>query len=117
MGKKKANIFIYVILCILTVVVLYPLYFIVLNSFKGKFYISKQPFELPKGELFAGLTNYTNGLETGLIEAAGWSFFITIVSVVLIIFFTSMTAYYVTRVKGKTTSCLLPLSHSKLSSM
>ena len=70
MGKKKANIFIYVILCILTVVVLYPLYFIVLNSFKGKFYISKQPFELPKGELFAGLTNYTNGLEqTGLIEA------------------------------------------------
>ena len=107
MGKKKANIFIYVILCILTVVVLYPLYFIVLNSFKGKFYISKQPFELPKGELFAGLTNYTNGLEqTGLIEAAGWSFFITIVSVVLIIFFTSMTAYYVTRVKGKTTSVL-----------
>lgn len=54
MGKKKANIFIYVILGILTVVVLYPLYFIVLNSFKGKFYISKQPFELPKGELFAG---------------------------------------------------------------
>lgn len=107
MGKKKANIFIYVILGILTVVVLYPLYFIVLNSFKGKFYISKQPFELPKGELFAGLTNYTNGLEqTGLIEAAGWSFFITIVSVVLIIFFTSMTAYYVTRVKGKTTSVL-----------
>ena len=88
MGKKKANIFIYVILGILTVVV-------------------KQPFELPKGELFAGLTNYTNGLEqTGLIEAAGWSFFITIVSVVLIIFFTSMTAYYVTRVKGKTTSVL-----------
>ena len=45
MGKKKANIFIYVILGILTVVVLYPLYFIVLNSFKGKFYISKQPFD------------------------------------------------------------------------
>ena len=77
MGKKKANIFIYVILGILTVVVLYPLYFIVLNSFKGKFYISKQPFELPKGELFAGLTNYTNGLEqkSGLIEANfRWSF-------------------------------------------
>lgn len=107
MGKKKSNILIYVILCVLTVVVLYPLYFIVLNSFKGKFYISKQPFKLPTGELFAGLTNYTNGLEqTGLIEAAGWSFFITIVSVVLIIFFTSMTAYYVTRVKGKTSSAL-----------
>ena len=91
----------------LSLLMLVPFAMIVLNSFKGKFYISKQPFELPKGELFAGLTNYTNGLEqTGLIEAAGWSFFITIVSVVLIIFFTSMTAYYVTRVKGKTTSVL-----------
>ena len=32
MGKKKANIFIYVILGILTVVVLYPLYFILLKE-------------------------------------------------------------------------------------
>ena len=56
MGKKKANIFIYVILCILTVVVLYPLYFIVLNSFKGKFYISKQPFELPKDHPAASIS-------------------------------------------------------------
>ncbi len=107
MVKKKGNVFIYIILCVLTVVVLFPLYFIVLNSFKGKFYISKQPFDLPTGELFAGLTNYINGLEkTGLLQAAGWSFFITILSVALIILFTSMTAYYLVRVKGKTTSIL-----------
>ena len=107
MGKKKANIFIYVILGILTVVVLYPLYFIVLNSFKGKFYISKQPFELPKGELFAGLTNYTNGLEqTGLIEAARMVLFHNDRFRGTDHLFTSMTAYYVTRVKGKTTSVL-----------
>lgn len=37
MGKKKANIFIYVILGILTVVVLYPLYFIVLILLKENF--------------------------------------------------------------------------------
>ena len=94
MVKKKGNVFIYIILCVLTVVVLFPLYFIVLNSFKGKFYISKQPFDLPTGELFAGLTNYINGLEkTGHLQAAGWSFFNTILSVALIILFTSMTAY------------------------
>ncbi len=107
MEKKKSNILITIVLCVLTVVVLFPLYFILMNSFKGKFYISKQPFVLPKGELFAGITNYVNGLEkTGLIEAAGWSFFITIVSVALIILFTSMTAYYLTRVKSKPSSLI-----------
>lgn len=107
MEKKKLNILITIVLCVLTVVVLFPLYFILMNSFKGKFYISKQPFVLPKGELFAGITNYVNGLEqTGLIEAAGWSFFITIVSVALIILFTSMTAYYLTRVKSKPSSLI-----------
>ncbi len=48
-----------------------------------------------------------NGLtKTGLLSAAGWSFFITIISVALIILFTSMTAYYITRVKSKVTSML-----------
>ena len=107
MEKKKSNILITIVLCVLTVAVLFPLYFILMNSFKGKFYISKQPIVLPKGELFAGITNYVNGLEqTGLIEAAGWSFFITIVSVALIILFTSMTAYYLTRVKSKPSSLI-----------
>ena len=36
----------------------------------------------------------------------GWSFFITILSVAVIILFTSMTAYYITRVKSKVTSVL-----------
>ena len=48
-----------------------------------------------------------NGLvKTGLLSAIGWSFFITIVSVLLIILFTSMTAYYITRVKTKLTQAL-----------
>ncbi|MGL4912704.1 MAG: carbohydrate ABC transporter permease, partial [Romboutsia sp.] len=38
------------------------------------------------------------------LSAMGWSFFITITSVIVIIFFTSMTAYYITRVKSKITS-------------
>lgn len=104
---KTVNAFIFVLLCAFTVVVLYPLFFIVNNSFKGKFFISKDPFSLPTGETFAGLGNYVNGLiKTGLLSAIGWSFFITIVSVVLIILFTSMTAYYITRVKTRLTQVL-----------
>ncbi len=105
--KKVVNIIIFLVLCALTVIFLYPLFFILVNSFKGKFYISSNPFALPTEQTFSGLTNYTNGLlRTGLINAIGYSFFITIVSVVMIIFFSSMTAYYISRVRGVITSIL-----------
>ena len=105
--KSTGNTIIFIILCALVVVFLYPIMFIVINSFKGKFFISQNPFALPTAETFAGLTNYINGLEkTGFFSAMGWSFFITILSVAVIIFFTSMTAYYITRVKSKATNVL-----------
>ena len=105
--KRASNTFIFIILCALVVVFLYPIIFIVINSFKGKFFISENPFVLPTAQTFSGLTNYINGLErTGFFSAMGWSFFITILSVAVIIFFTSMTAYYITRVKSKGTNVL-----------
>ena len=105
--KKTGNSIIFLILCALVVVFLAPILFIVINSFKGKFFISDNPFAFPTPETFVGITNYINGLErTGFLSAIGWSFFITIGSVVVIIFFTSMTAYYITRVKSKLTSTL-----------
>ncbi len=104
---RTVNAVLFVILLIVAVVVLYPLFFILNNSFKGKFFISKDPFALPTSETFSGMTNYVNGLiKTGLLSAVGWSFFITILSVVLIILFTAMTAYYITRVKTKITQGL-----------
>ena len=108
MNKKKvANSIIFVILTILAIVFLYPLVFILNNSFKGKFFISADPFGLPTEETFVGITNYVNGLEkTGLINAIGYSFFITIVSILMLILFCSMTAYYITRVKNPVTSVM-----------
>lgn len=108
-AKKKSigDSIIFIILCSLVVVFLAPIIFIIVNSFKGKFFISDSPFSLPTAETFVGITNYINGLErTGFFNAIGWSFFITIMSVVVIIFFTSMTAYYITRVKSRATSLL-----------
>ena len=105
--KRASNTIIFIILCALVVVFLYPIIFIVINSFKGKFFISENPFALPTAQTFSGLTNYISGLErTGFFSAMGWSFFITILSVAVIIFFTSMTAYYITRVKSKGTNVL-----------
>ena len=106
-SKKSADRIIFVFLLVFAVVMMYPLFFILNNSFKGKFFISSDPFSLPNSETFVGIKNYITGIEkTGIISAAGWSFFITIVSVALIILFTSMTAYYITRVKSKVSSML-----------
>lgn len=105
--KSLSNNMIFLLLCALVVVFLAPILFIVVNSFKGKFFISDNPFSFPNSETFVGITNYINGLEkTGFLSAMGWSFFITVGSVLVILLFTSMTAYYITRVKGKMTSAI-----------
>lgn len=105
--KRSVNTILTLVMCVLTVIILYPLFFILNNSFKGRFFISSAPFALPNSETFVGADNYVNGLiKTGLFQAIGWSFFITIVSVALIILFTSMTAYYISRVNTLYTKIL-----------
>lgn len=96
-----------VFLTVIAACFLYPLFFILINSFKGKLYISKNPFSLPDGETFSGIGNYVNGMtKTGMMSAVGYSLFITVISVALIILFTSMTAYYITRVHSALTTAL-----------
>ena len=105
--KKTSNVIIFCILCLLVVAFLTPIFFVLINSFKGKLFISNNPFALPTAETFAGFTNYVNGIEkTGFFTAFGWSAFITVFSVAAIILFTSMTAYYLTRVKTGVTNVL-----------
>lgn len=105
--KKKNNILLYIILTALSVLFLAPIFIVLYNSFKGKLYISRTPFALPNATTFSGLDNYINGIEkTGFISAFGLSVFITICSTAVIILFTSMTAWYITRVKSKVTSFL-----------
>lgn len=97
----------YVVLIAIAVGFLAPVFIVLLNSFKGKFFISEEPFMLPNAETFAGLENYLSGLQkTGFFSAFGWSLFITVFSVIAIVLFTSMTAWYIVRVKNKFTKCL-----------
>ena len=105
--KKKNNVLLYLILIILSIVFLAPIFIVLYNSFKGKLYISRSPFALLNSTSFSGLANYVNGIDkTGFISAFGYSLFITVGSTAVIILFTSMTAWYITRVKSKFTSCL-----------
>lgn len=105
--RKLEHPFIFAFLCVLVAVFLTPIFFVFMNSFKGKLFISDVPFALPTGNMFVGLENYTEGIrKTGFFSAFGWSAFITVASVAVIILFTSMTAWYITRVKSKLTSAL-----------
>lgn len=98
---------IFTFLLLLSIIFLMPIGIVFVNSLKGKFYISDAPFSLPDSTTFVGLSNYIDGVaKTGLIDAFGWSLFITIASVSVIVIGTAMTAWYITRVKSKFTSGL-----------
>ena len=105
--RKVINGILITILTILAIVFLYPIFFVVSNSFKGKLFVQKNPFALPTSESFTGLKNFVDGIEqTQFFDAMKWSLVITIGSVLLIILCTSMTAYWITRVKSKISNVL-----------
>ena len=88
------------LLVLLAALTLVPLFLVVQNSFKSRFYISGDPFALPSKETFVALENYISGLSAGGFFAAfGRSLLITVVSVGLIVLCTSMAAWYLMRVR------------------
>lgn len=95
------------LLGILAVIFLIPIFVVLMNSFKGQFFIADAPFSFPTADTFAGFTNYVSGIErTGFFSAFFYSLFITVCSVVLLVVATSMTAWYLVRAKGRVSSLL-----------
>lgn len=107
MKIKLFDLTLFLILLVMSVIFLFPIFIVLINSFKLKFSIATHPFTLPTAETFSGISNYTQGIQnTGFLQAFGWSLFITLFSVAAIIIFTSMTAWYITRVKSVFNSIL-----------
>ena len=105
--SSASHTIVYIVLILISVIFLAPIFIVFYNSFKSKLYITNEPFALPNSETFAGLENYTGGLEkTSFLSAFGRSVFITVISVAAIVLFTSMTAWYITRVKNRFTKFL-----------
>jgi raffinose/stachyose/melibiose transport system permease protein len=103
--KNYLNSGLFAFVLILAVLFLSPIFIVLMNSFKGRFFISDTPFALPNAQTFVGLQNYTSGIvKVGFIPAFGYSLFITVFSVTAIVFFTSMTAWCITRVKSRISS-------------
>ena len=95
------------LLSILAVLFLVPIVLVLINSFKSRLYISSEPFALPNSQTFAGFENYINGLNSsGFFAAFLRSVFITAFSVAAIVLCTSMTAWFIVRVKNLFTKAL-----------
>ena len=80
----------------------FPIALVVVNSFKNKAYISRNAFSLPTGRTFVGLENYRRGVErTNLLASFGWTVVVTVGSVLLILVCTSMCAWWIVRVNTR----------------
>ena len=92
-----------VLFALLSIAWLIPIFEVVINSFKANSFVNLEPFALPTAESFVGWANYIKGMTFGnypFFRAAFYSFFITIVSVALILLFCSMSAWYIARVNS-----------------
>ena len=81
---------------LLSLVWVIPIFEVVNNSFKSNNYVNLDPFALPNAESFMGFENYIKGMTFGnypFMKSAGYSLFITVASVALILLFCSMTAW------------------------
>ncbi len=107
-SKRVGNNVIFFVLIALSVLFLVPIIIVIINSFKSRIYISSQPLKLPNAETFVALENYINGITSSdFFSAFLRSLFITVVSVVLIVLFASMAAWYIVRSNSKITKGML----------
>lgn len=103
-SKRAENNVIFFVLLTLSVLFLVPIIIVIINSFKSRIYISSQPLKLPNAETFVALENYINGVTSSdFFSAFLRSLFITVVSVILIVLFASMAAWYIVRSNSKIT--------------
>ena len=85
----------------LGVVWLYPVFLVLINAFRPNGDINMNTFGLPTKESFMGFRNFITGATVGTYpfwKAVAYSLLITVMSTVLILLFTSMTAWYIARV-------------------
>ena len=96
-----------VVFTLISIIFISPIFIVLINSFKGKSYINLETFKLPTEQSFVGLHNYKTAItQYDFIKAVGWTLFITVASVIVILVCCSMAAWYIERVKNKITKLI-----------
>lgn len=103
--KAKHGWVLTLIFSLISIAYIMPIVIVLMNSFKRKIFISNRPFALPDAKSFVKIENYINGIQkTNFFRAFGYTLFITVGSVFVIVLCTSMCAWYISRVKNKWTT-------------
>ena len=99
----KASLILTVFFALLSILWIVPIFEVLINSFKSNAFVNMDAFALPNAESFVGMANYVKGMTFGnypFLKSVGYSLYITVVSVLLILLFTSMSAWYIARVNS-----------------
>lgn len=88
----------FVVICVVYVI---PVFLVMMNSFKINTFVKTDTFAWPNADSFAGWNNYVKGMTFGnypFLKSAFYSTVITLLSTGIILLFTSMAAWYISRV-------------------
>ena len=100
-SEKARKTILSVVLAVICFIYILPVFVVLMNSFKTNAAVNTDTFAFPNKDTFAGLKNYIKGMTFGnypFYKSVFFSFFITIVSTILILVCTSMAAWYIARV-------------------
>ena len=101
MKKKVMGILATLFFTLVSIVFVAPIFIVLINSMKSKTFINLVTFKLPTEESYVGLENYKTAItQYDFLKAVGWTLFITVFSVAVILICCSMTAWFITRVKN-----------------
>ncbi len=98
--KHLGKTLVTVVLSVISLVYVFPVFMVLINSFKSNTAVKTETFALPTSETFVGFQNFLTGINLGgsFWESALNSLIITVLSTALILLFTSMAAWYISRV-------------------
>ena len=97
--KKVKGILATLLFTVISIIFVSPIIVVLMNSFKKKTFINLEPFKMPTSKNFVGLENFKEAItKYEFIKAVGWTVFITVGGVVLILVCCSMCAWFITRV-------------------
>ncbi len=100
---KPKKLWLTILFTVVSIFYVMPVFMVVLNSFKKNTFVKTDTFALPNAESWAGIDNFTKGMTFGgypFWQSVIWSLVITLLSTFLIIFFTSMAAWFISRVNS-----------------
>ena len=103
MANKRKSIIPTIILTVICILWLYPILLILLNSLKVESAITTSGvFSFPTAETWNGISNFIASVtQMDFLKSFWYSLVISVMSVILILFCCSMSAWYIVRVNGK----------------